>query len=81
MKYFNLLYAAWMKPGLVAIKNIKANVIAREVLRSAHTIVATTKTFMSSLSEMEAKLMLWPTVTSHLTQAMFKLQGESKHLL
>lgn len=42
-----------MKPGFVKIRKISASIIARELLRSPHAIVATINTFVSSFSEIE----------------------------
>lgn len=35
-----------MKPGFIAIRNIRANIIAREHFRSPHAIVATINTLV-----------------------------------
>jgi len=43
-----LLYTAWMKPGFIAMRNIKANIIALEHFRSPQATVATINTLVSS---------------------------------
>jgi hypothetical protein len=37
-----------MKPGFMAMRNINDSIIARELLRSPHAIVATINTLVSS---------------------------------
>lgn len=46
----NLLYTAWMKPGFMAMRNISTSMIARELLRRPHAIVATINTLVSSFT-------------------------------
>lgn len=59
MGWENILYTAWMKPGFMAMRSISASIIALELLRSPHAIVATINTLVSSstaIKEYEDKI-------------------------
>ena len=64
-----------MSPGFNAIRNNSNSAIAREVLRSPHTIVATISTFVSSVSEIknQCELLLGTVMRSKCSRSSLNL--------